>query len=252
MKTSGVRLLDLVEEEHGVRTAAHRLGQLTTLLVADVPGRRTDEPRDRVPLLVLGHVEPDHRPLVVEHELGERPGELGLADAGRAEEDERADRPVRVLETGASAAKRVGYRLDRLLLADDPLVQALLHVDELLDLALEQPRGGDPRPRRDDRGDVVLVDLLLDHRRLGRLLALRELLLELGENAVADLGDAAEIPEALLPLGLHPQLVDLLLDLRDPLEPVLLARPARGQLVARGLRLGELALERARARRRAR
>ena len=238
-----MRLLDLVEQEHGVRAAAHGLGQLPAFLVADVAGRRADEPGDRVPLLVLGHVEPHHRPLVVEHELGERAGELGLADAGRAEEDERADRPVGVLEAGARAAKRVGHRLDRLLLADDALVQALLHVDELLDLPLEQARGGDPRPRRDDRGDVVLVDLLLDHRRLGRLLALRELLLELGENAVADLGDAAEIPEALLPLGFHPKLVDLLLDLRDPLQPVLLARPARGQLVAARLRLGELALE---------
>ena len=45
-------------------------------------------------LLVLAHVDADHRPLVVEEELGERPGELGLADAGRAEEEERADRPV--------------------------------------------------------------------------------------------------------------------------------------------------------------
>ena len=34
--------------------------------------------------------------LVVEQELGERPGQLGLADAGRAEEHERPDRAVRV------------------------------------------------------------------------------------------------------------------------------------------------------------
>ena len=46
--------------------------------------------------------------LVVEQELGERAAELGLADAGRAEEDERADRPVRVLEAGAGADHRVG------------------------------------------------------------------------------------------------------------------------------------------------
>ena len=37
---------------------------------------------------------PHHRVLVVEHELGERARELGLADARRAEEHERADRPV--------------------------------------------------------------------------------------------------------------------------------------------------------------
>ena len=32
----------------------------------------------------------------VEHELGQRAGQLGLADAGRAEEQERADRAVGV------------------------------------------------------------------------------------------------------------------------------------------------------------
>jgi hypothetical protein len=35
--------------------------------------------------------------LVVEQEFGERLGQLGLADAGRAEEHERADRTVRIL-----------------------------------------------------------------------------------------------------------------------------------------------------------
>ena len=94
----GVRLLDLVEEDDGVRAAADGLRELSALLVADVAGRRTDEPGDGVPLLVLGHVEPHHRSLVVEHELRERAGELGLPDPGRAEEDERADRAVRILD----------------------------------------------------------------------------------------------------------------------------------------------------------
>ena len=93
-----VRLLDLVEEDHRVRTAAHRFRQLSPLLVADVAGRRADQTRDRVPLLVLGHVEPHQRALVVEHELRERPRKLGFADASRPEEHERADRPVRILQ----------------------------------------------------------------------------------------------------------------------------------------------------------
>ena len=85
--------------------------------------------------------------LVVEQELGERAGQLGLADAGRAEEQERADRPARILEPGARAADRVGHGLDRLVLADDPLVEALLHLDQLRDLALHQPADRDARSR---------------------------------------------------------------------------------------------------------
>ena len=91
-------LLDLVEEDHRVRAPSDRFGQLAALLVADVPGRRADEPRDRVLLHVLAHVEADQRALVVEHELGERAGELGLADPRWAEEDEGADRTVRILQ----------------------------------------------------------------------------------------------------------------------------------------------------------
>ena len=82
----GVRLLDLVEQHDRVRPPPDGLGQLPGLLVADVSGRRADQPRHGVLLLVLRHVDADHRVLVVEQELGERPRQLGLADAGRARE----------------------------------------------------------------------------------------------------------------------------------------------------------------------
>ena len=75
----GVRLLDLVKQDHRVGLAPDGLGQLPGLLVADVPGRRPDEPADGVPLLELAHVEPDHQVVVAEQDLGERPGELRLA-----------------------------------------------------------------------------------------------------------------------------------------------------------------------------
>src|SRR5207244_5232501 len=159
--------------------------------------------------------------------------------ARRSEEDEAADRPVRILQAGARAPQRVRDRLDRLVLADDALVQPLLHVDELLGLALEKTIDRDARPARHDGCDVVLVDLLLDHRVGGLLrVALLELLLERGQGAVADLGDTLEVALALRPLRLHPQRVDLLRDLADAVERLLLARPARSEPVAALLRLG--------------
>ena len=113
-----MRLLDLVEQHDRVRPPADGLGELAGLVVADVSGRRADHPRHGVLLLVLRHVDPDHRVLVVEQELGERARQLGLADAGRAEKDEAAERPIRILQAGARAANRVGDRRDRLVLAD--------------------------------------------------------------------------------------------------------------------------------------
>jgi len=96
-----MRLLDLVEEHDGVGAPSHGLGQLTALVVADVAGRRADQARHGVLLHVLGHIDPHHGVLGVEHELRQGPGELGLSHAGGAEEQEAADRAVGILQPGA-------------------------------------------------------------------------------------------------------------------------------------------------------
>mmetsp|Transcript_12642 Transcript_12642/g.32981 ORF Transcript_12642/g.32981 Transcript_12642/m.32981 type:complete len:356 (+) Transcript_12642:48-1115(+) len=84
----GVRLLDLVEENDGVRPATHRLRQLPALVKANVAGGRADQPRHSVCLHVLAHVEPDHRLLRAVVVLGHSLRELRLADARGAREDE--------------------------------------------------------------------------------------------------------------------------------------------------------------------
>ena len=140
-----VRLLDLVEQHHRVRAPAHGLGELAALVVADVAGRRADQARDGVLLHVLGHVDAHHVLFGVEQRRGERLGELGLAHAGRAQEDERADRAARVLDARAGAQDGVGHALHGLVLADHPLVQHLVEVQELLALGLDELRDGDAR-----------------------------------------------------------------------------------------------------------
>src|SRR5207248_613214 len=82
--------VDLVEEDDGVRPPPHRLRGLPRLVVADVARRCADEPRDRVPLLELAHVEAKHQVLIAEEDLRERAGELRLPDASRPEEEEAA------------------------------------------------------------------------------------------------------------------------------------------------------------------
>ena len=89
LKTSRMRLLDLVEQDDLIGPAPHRLGQHAAFLIADIARRRADQPGDAVLLHELGHVDADHGVGVVEQEIGERLGQLGLADAGRAEEQER-------------------------------------------------------------------------------------------------------------------------------------------------------------------
>ena len=78
---SGMRLLDLVEQHDAVGMRADGVDEQAALLEADVSGRRADQPRHRVLLHVLAHVEADELVAELHRELL---GELGLADAGRA------------------------------------------------------------------------------------------------------------------------------------------------------------------------
>jgi len=65
----GVGLLHLVQQDHAVGVAAHRLGQLAAGLEAHVARGRADHARHRVALHVLGHVQAHHVGLVAEHLL---------------------------------------------------------------------------------------------------------------------------------------------------------------------------------------
>ena len=154
------------------------------------------------------------RVLVVEQELGEGAGELRLADAGRAEEQERADRAARVLEPGPRPPDGVGDGLDGLVLADDPLVQPVLHLDQLGRLALHQAVDRDAGPGRDDLGDVVGRDLFLEQRaraleRGERGLLLAQPVVELLLGAVLQLGGRRVVGLALGLLDADLELLEL-------------------------------------------
>src|SRR3954454_10009450 len=92
----------------------------------------------------------------------------------------------------ARAAPRRGARLDRLVLPNDALVQALLHVDQLLRFALEQAAHRDAGPACHHFGHVIGVDLILEEdgaAAVGALVLfgfqLRDLSIKLGYLAVA-------------------------------------------------------------------
>ena len=109
------------------------------------------------------------------------------------------------------------------------LASALLHVQQLVALALEHPLDRNAGPARDDCGDLVGVDLLLHHRRpwpLRRLSSAFELLLQRRDLAVRELAGAREIAAALRLLQLGALLVELLLELLGRAELALLAFPA--------------------------
>src|SRR3954465_14488362 len=189
-------------------------GERAALLVADVAGRRAEQPRDGVLLGELAHVELDERVLVAEQELGERLGELGLTDAGGAGEDERSAGTLRVLEACPGAPDGLGQRLDGVVLTDDPLGELVLHTQQPRGLLLGQLEDRDPGRRREDLGDELLVDLGNDVHVAGLPLLLplglrcEELLL-----GVAQGGGLLEVLRVDRALLLAPGLGDLLVEL---------------------------------------
>ena len=175
----GVSLLDLVEQYDRERLAAHLLGELAALFEPDESGRGTEQSRNGVLLTELAHVERDQRALVVEQELGERLGKLGLSDAGRAGEDERARGALRVLQPRALTTDRLRQGCDRLFLTDDALVQRLLHEDEAARLLLGELEHRDAGGLGEHLSDQTLVNdggrrdltrtpLLLEAQALGK------------------------------------------------------------------------------------
>jgi hypothetical protein len=67
-----MRLLDLVKDDDGVGAAADRFRQLAGIFIANVAGRRTDEPGHVVPLHELRHVELHQRLFAAEEEASQR------------------------------------------------------------------------------------------------------------------------------------------------------------------------------------
>ena len=204
-----VRLFDFVEQHHGIRTAADCFGELAALFVAHIAWRRADHARDGVLLHVLGHVQANHGAFVVEEKFREGASQFRLADAGGPQENERADGPVGIGESGAIAADGVGDASESVVLADDALAQALFHGDELLGFAFEQAADGDAGPLADQRGDIFLVDFFLEHAALllqfgEALLGLVQLALGGGQLAVANFRDARQFAGASRSAALRP------------------------------------------------
>ena len=239
-----MRLLDLVEQHDAVRFAPHGLGQLAALVVADVSRRCADKTRDGELLHVLGHIDTHDVVLIVKQALGQRLCKLGLADAGGAEEQERADGAVRVGDTCAGAEDGLRDLLHGLVLADDALVEQLAEVQDLLALTLAQLCDGDARPLGDDVCYLLLGDGVVHHgvalALLGLLLRLCKLTLKRREVRVFELCGLLVLVVELGVLDVGVELFELGLEVLDLVHAVLLAVPARLHLVELILEVGQL------------
>jgi hypothetical protein len=107
-----VGLLDLVEQHDRVRLPADLVGE------ARAGGRRRHQARDRGTGDELAHVDAHEALGIAEQKARELLRELGLADAGRSGEQERADGALRIVEPGLEPRDHATRDRARVILAD--------------------------------------------------------------------------------------------------------------------------------------
>ena len=158
VKDIRMRLLDLIKQYDRIGMAAHLFGQLATLFIAHIAGCGADDLGDRILLHVLGHIDPDQILVGSEHDLRQSLGELGLSDTGGAQEEERADRTVGILQADTAPAYGAGDRIHSVLLSDHPLVKFILQTQKSGALPLCKAGYRHLCPDGDHGGDILGSD----------------------------------------------------------------------------------------------
>ena len=122
-----MRFLDFIQQHHAIRLPAHLFAQLSAFLIPHIARRRADQSGYGELLHIFTHVDSHHIVLRIKKILCNALGKFRLSHTGRAEEEERTDRPVRVLQTCTVTLDGADNRTDSLILSDDPALQPFLH-----------------------------------------------------------------------------------------------------------------------------
>ncbi len=229
----GVSFFYFIEQNHGKRFSSDSFGQLAALFVTDVAGRRSDKTADGMRFHVFAHVDADHRILVIEKVFGKRARKLGFADACRAEENKRADRFFFIAHPRARTFDSVADSLNRLVLADHPLVKLLADVQQLFPLRLHHFADRYSSPSGNNVGDISGVDLFF-RQQLARslfffyfLLVCLDLFFNPGNAAVPYFRNLSVIAAPLILFSLVPQVFQFRFQFSGFLNELFLGIPAR-------------------------
>src|SRR6266516_1114523 len=225
-------LLNFVEQNDRIRPPPYALGKVSAFFIADISRRRSNQTGHRMFLHVFGHINANHRPFIVEKEFGQSARGFGLSDTGRSQEHEDTNRPITILEPGARAAYGIRHGLQSGILTYNSLGEQFFHPDEFLDFAFKHLGNRNAGPLRDDFGNVLLIDLLLEHalvllQLLETRIRILELPIELLKASVTDFGHTRVVALTFGLLLLDVRLLDLFFDRTNRLNQFFLALPAQ-------------------------
>src|SRR5262249_32894136 len=205
-------------------------GQLPALFVADISRRRAYQSRYSVLLHIFTHIETHHCAFIIEEESGKRPRRFGLSHPGRTQKDERAYRPISILQTRPRTAHRIRHGLESLRLAHHALLQSRLHGNQFLQFAFEHLRYGNAGPFGYDHCDILFIDLFLEHPALTLKLFKSTAIavddsLQFDHTPVTYLGYTPVIAHSFELLGLDAQIFELLFILSNMIYQIFFRFP---------------------------
>ena len=149
-----VGFLDLIQQHQAVGAAANRLGQLAALIVADIAGRRADEPGHGVLFHIFRHIQPQHGILAAINLRGQSPAQLCFSHAGGTGKQQAGDGSACVPNAGKTPADGLRHSLHRFGLPHDVGREQPLQIQEPFPLPCRQPSHRNARPGRDHQGNV--------------------------------------------------------------------------------------------------
>ena len=159
------RLLELVEQDDGERVLPDGREQRRA---APFDARVREQAVERVRRLVLAHVQAHESPLGAEEELRERLRDLRLPRAGRADEEEDAERTGRVVEPGLDHRDALDDRLDGFRLREHPCLEEgphLVQAQRGVRIEHRERQAGRRGERREHVGGLELGPAFLRHVR---------------------------------------------------------------------------------------
>ena len=187
-----VCLFDFIEQDNRIWLSADSFGQLTAFFISDISGRRTDQARYRIFFHIFRHIDADQIFLVIKQGRCQCLCQLGFADTGRAEEQERTDGTVRVLNACTRTQDGFGDTLDCFILSDDALMQRILQMQQLFALTLHQAGNRNTGPTLNDACNFLICNLITQQSMLafgffGTCFFLFQLLFQLRQAAIFQL-----------------------------------------------------------------
>ena len=159
-------LFDFIEEDDAVRTTTDGFRELAPFIIADISRRSPDQTGYGMLFHVFRHIDADDVAFVIEEGFRQGLGQFGLADTGRAEEDEGTNRTVRVFDTGTGTDDGIADDADGIVLADDPFMQRFVEVQEFFPFAGHHLGDRDAGPAADDLGDIFFADFFFEELRI--------------------------------------------------------------------------------------